>query len=173
MSHLLGNVVTHGEAVEEAFLAAADAFQSTELPLHRVAWLRKLVEFHSSRFRFAEEGTCRFLIHKTLRVRMRTGDWDAGGSKHLFYGVTFPSEYNNVSPWISYRELEEDMVKEAEAAGELFLKAGIVESSRYARGLSSQFYSSADNYAKMAYVYRKLALVVESQVLVSLNYHHH
>ena len=32
------------------------------------------------------------------------------------------SEYNYIMPWISFRELDEDMVEEAEAAGELFLK---------------------------------------------------
>ena len=231
-SHLLGNVVTHSEAVEEAFLAAADIFTPTELPLHRVAWLRKLAKFHSSRSRFAEEGTCRFLIHTTLRQAAHLHDnlwssipfwpWandssdgvhlnvegpvgstveyfdgdndleeltaadhdlsDVNAGKHieknrvansvrmrvehLFHGVTFPSEYNDISPWISFKELEEDMVEEAEAAGELFLKAGIVESSRYAWSLSSQFYSSVYNYAKLAYVYRRLALVVESQVPV-------
>jgi hypothetical protein len=29
--------------------------------------------------------------------------------------VTFTSEFNGVSPWFSLREIEEDMVEEAEA----------------------------------------------------------
>ena len=236
------DVVTHSEAIEDAFIQAADVFSPTELPSHRVAWLRKLAEFHESREKFAEEATCHFNIHCTLRqaaklhdslwasvpflpwandadgvhlegdgpasgdlydadydsidfsvdefpdsdldgrqieknhsfrrifyrvansVRMRTGDWDVGGNKTLFYGVTFTSEFNASSPWIPLREMEEDMVEEAETAGDLYLKAGIVESSRFAWSLATQFYSETFNYAKLAHVYRRLALVVESQV---------
>jgi len=236
------DVVTHNEAIEDAFIQAADVFSPTELPSHRVAWLRKLAEFHESREKFAEEATCHFNIHCTLRqaaklhdslwtsvpflpwandadgvhlegdgpasgdlydadydsvdlsidefpdndldgrhieknhsfrrifyrvansVRMRTGDWDMGGNKTLFYGVTFTSEFNASSPWIPLREMEEDMVEEAETAGDLYLKAGVVESSRFAWSLATQFYSETFNYAKLAHVYRRLALVVESQV---------
>jgi len=237
--------VVHGEAVEDAFLSAADVFSPTELPSHRVAWLRKLAEFHSSRNKFAEEATCRFHIHVTLRqaarvhdslwnsvpflpwasdssdgvhlegdgpagaagafddadydsddmsvidnlddggkhfeknqsfrrifyrvansVRMRTGDWDVGGNRNLFYGVTFASEYNTVSPWISLREMEEDMIEETETAGDLYLKAGIPESSRFSWSLATQFYSESFNYARLAYVYRRLARVVASKVPV-------
>ncbi len=50
------NAVTHNEVVEDSFLAAADIFSPTELPLHRIAWLRKLAEFHSSCNKVAEEG---------------------------------------------------------------------------------------------------------------------
>ncbi len=50
------SAVTHGEVVEDSFLAAAHAFSPTELPLHRIAWLRKLADFHSSRRKAAEEG---------------------------------------------------------------------------------------------------------------------
>jgi len=232
------DMMTHSEVVEDAFLAAANVFSTTELPLHRVAWLRKLAEFHSSRARNAEEATCRLQIHKTLRqaaalhenlwnskpfwpwaseasdgahlhgegpagvngqqfevestfdgpdgngnmqdegcqsfrrifyrvansVRMRTGDWDVGGTKTLFYGVTFASEYTSIASWIALREIETDMVEEAENAGELFLQAGIVESSRYCWSLATQFYSDMFNYARLAYCYRKLANVVASQV---------
>ena len=59
--------VAHNEAVEDAFLAAANVFKPTELPSHRVAWLRKLAEFHSSRDKYGEEATCRFHIYQTLR----------------------------------------------------------------------------------------------------------
>jgi len=205
------DVVIHNEAVEDAFLAAADVFSPTELPSHRIAWLRKLADFHSSLSKFAEEGTSRFNIFCTLRqaallydsiwsstpflpwaietsdggmflegegsavlgdlydsdyidleelyrndaenfdlsrvndvgkqieknnflrrmfyrvansVRMRTGDWNVCGNKNLFYGVTAEAEYNCVSPWISLREIEEEMLEEIEAAGELYLKAG-------------------------------------------------
>ena len=55
-------------------------------------------------------------------------------------------------------------VEEAETSGKLYLKAGIVESSRYAWSLANQFYSETFNYAQLALVYRKLALVVTSQV---------
>lgn len=99
-------------------------------------------------------------------VRMRTGDWDVGGNKTLFYGVTFASEFNGVPPWISLREIEEDMVEEAEAAGGLFLQAGLVESSRFCWSMATQFYSEMFNYAKLAFCYRKLALVVASKVPV-------
>lgn len=80
--------------------------------------------------------------------------------------VTFTSEFNGVSPWFSLREIEEDMVEEAEAAGELFLLAGLVESSRFCWSMATQFYSEMFNYAKLAFCYRKLALVVASQVPV-------
>ena len=231
-------MVTHNEVVEDAFLAAANVFAATELPLHRVAWLRKLAEFHSSRGRNAEEAACRLQMHNTLKraaalyeslwnskpfwpwasdgsdgfhfndedmtgigdevlnaernsegaeldtsiheetnqsfrrifyrvansVRMRTGDWDVGGKKTLFYGVTFASEYISVASWIALREIETEMVGEAENAGQLYLKAGIVESSRYCWGLATQFYSNMFNYARLAYCYRQLANVVASQV---------
>jgi hypothetical protein len=228
-------MITHNEVVEDAFLAAANVFLATELPLHRVAWLKKLADFHATRGRYAEEAACRLQIHNTLKqaanlheslwnskpfwpwandaldgvhlkgegpvgingymyetekimegtenmnvdgnesfrrifyrvansVRMRTGDWDVGGTKTLFCGVTFASEYTSVASWIALREIESDMVEEAEHAGELYLKAGIVESSRYCWGLATQFYSNVFNYARLAYCYRKLANVVASQV---------
>ena len=240
------DAVTHNEAVEDAFLAAADVFSPSELPSHRVAWLQKLADFHNSREKYAEEATCRFYIHCTLRqaavlhqtlwnsvpffpwandssdgvhlegdgpvgeagdysdnkhsedfktndleselkggrandkndsfrrifyrvansVRMRTGDWDVSGNKNLFYGVTFASEYMAMSPWMSLREIEEDMVDEAESAGELFLKAGIVESSRYSWNLVTKFYSEMFNYGRLAGVYGKLARVVASEIPV-------
>ena len=245
----LGATVAHSEAVEDAFLAAADVFSPTELPSHRVAWLQKLAEFHASRSKHAEEATCRFQIHCTYRqaarmhesiwssvpflpwandssdgvhldgegpagdpddyydagydfekdqvfddagfyemnlgkqldksnsfrrifyrvansVRMRTGDWEIGGNKNLFYGVTCASEYGTVTPWISLREMEEYMVEEAEAAGDLYLKAGIAESSRYTWGLATQFYSIKFNYAKLGHAYRRLSTVVQSRVPV-------
>lgn len=56
------------------------------------------------------------------------------------------------------------MVEEAEKSGDLYLKAGIVESSRLSWSLANQYYSETFNYARLAYVYRKLALVVTSQV---------
>jgi hypothetical protein len=99
-------------------------------------------------------------------VRMRTGDWDVGGNKTLFFGATFPSEFNGIPPWISLREIEEDMVEEAEAAGELFLQAGLVESSRYCWSMATHFYSEMFNYAKLSYCYRKLAHVVASKIPV-------
>jgi len=98
-------------------------------------------------------------------VRVRSGDWGAvSGGKYLFFGVTLKSEFDSVSPWFSHREMEENMVEEAEIAGDLYLRAGIVESSRYAWSLANQFYSETFNYARLAYVYRRLALVVTSQV---------
>lgn len=98
-------------------------------------------------------------------VRVRSGDWGAvSGGKYLFYGVTLKSEFDSVSPWYSHREMEENMVEEAEISGDLYLRAGIVESSRYAWSLANQFYSETFNYARLAYVYRRLALVVTSQV---------
>lgn len=63
--------VAHFEAVEDALIDAADVFSPTELPEHRVAWLRMLADFHSSRNRFAEEGTCHFHIHVTLQQAAR------------------------------------------------------------------------------------------------------
>ena len=59
--------VAHFEAVEDALIDAADVFSPTELPEHRVAWLRMLADFHASRKRFAEEATCHFQIHVTLQ----------------------------------------------------------------------------------------------------------
>ena len=39
-------------------------------------------------------------------IRVNGGELEAGKSKYAFYGVTLPSEYNTVSPWISLREME-------------------------------------------------------------------
>lgn len=74
----------------------------------------------------------------------------------ICYGDTFASEYIVVSPWMSLREIEEDMVDEAESAGKLFLKAGIVESSRYSWNLVTKFYSEMFNYGRLASVYENL-----------------
>jgi hypothetical protein len=53
-------------------------------------------------------------------VRVDTGDWVVGGNKLLFNGMAFASEYNRNNSWISLREIEKEMVQEAEKAGELF-----------------------------------------------------
>ena len=227
--------VAHFEAVEDALISAADVFSPTELPEHRVAWLRMLADFHASRKKFAEEATCHYHIHVTLyqaarlhgalwsntpflpwtdnmpdpvyidgdtptepdyqsdleyededgqygrrmdntssfrrifyRVANSVGagntDWHAGASKNLFCGISFPSEYHSVSPWISLQEMEEDMVEEAEAAGELFLRAGIVENSRLAWSLASEYYSEKFNYAKLAITYGNLSRAIVSRV---------
>jgi len=222
------------EAVEDAFLAAADVFSSTELPSHRIAWLQKLAVFYRMRVRFAEEATCRFCIYTTYReaaklmdniwnsspflpwandclegihprgegpageanlldesenfsvdsgkptdkdetfrrifyraadsVRMGTGDCDIGGNIYLFFGVTLKSEYDSSSVWYSLREMEDNMLEEAETSGDLFLKAGIVESSRYTWSLVTQVCSETFNYARLADVYKRLILCVPSSV---------
>ena len=97
-------------------------------------------------------------------LRMRTGDWDVGGTKTLFYGVTFASEYTSVPSWNALRDIEKEMVEEAEHAGALFLRAGIIESSRFCWGLATQFYSDMFNYLRLAHCYQELARVVASQV---------
>jgi hypothetical protein len=63
--------VAHNEAVEDAFLDAAHVFSPTELPMNRVAWLQELAKFHASREKHAEEATCHFHIHVTLRQAAR------------------------------------------------------------------------------------------------------
>ena len=231
--------VAHYEAVEDALIDAGNVFSPTELPEHRVAWLRMLAEFHKSRNKFAEEATCHYQIHLTLHlaarlhgslwsntpflpwtdnipdpvvyidadaspgtdpdyqeselnfdgddweyagqaesaisfrrifyrvansITMGNAEYEVGGSKSLFYGVTFLSEYLTVSPWVSLREMEENMVEEVETAGSLFLKAGIVESSRYSWNLATQYYAEKFNYAKLQDAYSNLAETMVSQV---------
>jgi hypothetical protein len=232
------STVAHHEAVEDAFLDAADVFSPTELPDHRVAWLRKLAEFHSSRLKYAEEATCHFYIHVTLKqaaglhgalwsstpffpwtnpnnmsdgihldgegpagdlddytadfdelpdinygrqidktnsfrrifyrvansIRVNGGEWESGVNKYLFYGVTLAAEYHTVSPWMTLREMEANMLEEAEAAGDLFLRSGIIESSRYAWSLATQYYAEKFSYGKLAHVYERLSRTVVSQV---------
>lgn len=68
---LSNSSVAHYEAVEDAFLDAADVFSPTELPEHRVAWLQMLTDFHQSRKKYAEEATCHFQIHVTLKQAAR------------------------------------------------------------------------------------------------------
>jgi Dock homology region 2 len=228
--------VAHYEAVEDALLEAANVFSPTELPEHRVAWLRMLAQFHSSRQKHAEEAACRYLIHVTLRLAARlhgslwsntpflpwtddipdpivyidaeagqTGDidyhsdvdgsdwdsgsqigctnsfrrifyrvatsvrdhnlvWDTGINKNLFFGVTFAPEYTSVNPWLTLREMEESMVEEVEAAGALFLRAGIVESSRYAWGRAAEYHTEKFNFGKLAMVYEQLSGAIVSKV---------
>lgn len=228
------STVAHNEAVEDAFLAAAAVFSPTELPDHRVAWLRRLAKFHSVRQKYAEEATCHYNIHITLQqasslhgalwfstpflpwtsnksdgmhldgegpagdsddndfedlydndfghqiektnsfrrifyrnensIRVSGGELEAGTSKYAFYGVTLPSEYSIVSPWTSMREMEVSMLEEAEAAGDLFLKAGIIASSRYAWSLAVRHYAEKFSYGKLKHVYERLAKTVVSQV---------
>jgi len=228
--------VAHYEAVEDALIDAADVFSPTELPEHRVAWLRMLADFHRSRKKSAEEATCHFRIHTTLQQASRlhgslwsntpflpwtdnmpdpvyidgqnprsdpdyeseldfdgsdgniggqmesansfrrifyrvansvgfsNDEWDASVSKTLFFGVTYPFEFYTVSPWITLREMEESMVEEAEAAGEFFLRAGIIQSSRFAWDLATAYYSEKYNFGKLAIVYGNLARTVVTQV---------
>lgn len=236
--------VAQNEAVEDAFLDAADVFSPTELPSHRVAWMQKLAEFHADRQKYAEEATCHYQIQLTFRlaarshqviwssvpflpwtdsgvhidgegpagepdeyyydtdefddfvddhgigdaqygrqiektntfrrifyrvansVRMRTGDWEISGNKHLFYGVTLVSEFGSSTQWMSLKEMEERMIESAEAAGELYLRAGIAESSRAAWSLATNYYAVRYNYSKLAHAYRRLSMVVASQVPV-------
>ena len=241
--------IIHSEAVEEAFLAAANVFSPTELPFQKLHWLRKLAEFHSKRKnKFAEEATCRFQIYDTLRqaellqdsiwcfipfspwvdschqnfhadstkngrgswfecdsdlneysysephkfdvscvencikkdhllrpivrqivnnIRIKRSNWDLCGNKNLFCGVASAFEYNPIPHSVSInRETQEDMIEEVEAAGGLYLKAGIIENSRYTWSLATQYYSETFNYGKLSYVYRRLALVVESNIPV-------
>lgn len=65
--------VAHFEAVEDALMDAADVFSPTELPEHRVAWLRMLADFHASRKKYAEEASCHFHIHVTLTQAAMVG----------------------------------------------------------------------------------------------------
>lgn len=60
--------------------------------------------------------------------------------------------------------MEDQMVEEAETAGELFLNAGIIESSRFAWSLATQYYAQKFNYSKLALAYGNLARTVVSRV---------
>jgi hypothetical protein len=100
-------------------------------------------------------------------VLVRTGDWAGfGGGKFLFYGITLKSEFNASNQWFTLRDMEDAMVSQVEAAGELFLRSGIVESSRHAYNLATYFYSETFNYSRLAHAYRKLARVVTSKIPV-------
>ena len=66
--------LAHHEAVEDAFLEAADVFSPTELPDHRVAWLRRLATFHATRSRYAEEATCHYMVYHTFNRSSRLSD---------------------------------------------------------------------------------------------------
>lgn len=99
-------------------------------------------------------------------VMVRTGDWGGFGGKFLFYGVTLKSEFSSSSPWFTLRQMEDTMADEAELAGDLFLRAGIVESSRHAWNVATYIYSETFNYARLARAYGRLALVVTSKIPV-------
>ena len=105
-------------------------------------------------------------------LRMNTGDPEIGGNKNLFYGVTFAWEYMPATPSFSLRDMEEELVEEAELAGDRFLQAGIAESSRFAWSLATQIYAEKFNYGKLAHAYRRLATVVASKVpIIDTNSH--
>jgi hypothetical protein len=97
-------------------------------------------------------------------VAIAQDDWDTSGRQNLFCGISSLSEYFSVSPWLSLRDMEEEMVEEAEAAGDLFLSAGIIESSRFAWRLATEYYSQRFNYSKLAIAYSNLARTVVSKV---------
>ena len=198
--------LAHREALEDAFLDAADVFSPTELPDQRVAWLRKLAQFHAKRSKHAEQATCHYMIYYTLNRSCRLNwtlwssspflpwvdnlsDGPTGGAddmsfslplektnstgrvfmrtnpgKTAFHGVSLTSEYFTVNPWISSREMESNMLEEAEAAGYLFQKSGIIASSRYMWGLAAQYYAQKFMYGKLTHVYERLARTVVSQV---------
>jgi len=224
--------LAHHEALEDAFLDAADVFSPTELPDHRVAWLRKLAQFHATRSKNAEEATCHYMIYYTLNrssrmswslwsstpflpwidnlsdgihlegptgdpdgnsicdlpeldygrqidktnsfrrifyrnensVRLNAGELEAGTTKAAFYGVSLTSEYLTTTPWITPKEMEANMLEEAEAAGDLFQKSGVIASSRYMWSLAAQYYAEKFMYGKLTHVYERLARTVVSQV---------
>lgn len=223
--------LAHHEAVEDAFLEAADVFSPTELPDHRVAWLRKLAQFHASRNKSAEEATCHYGIYYTLNrssrlsgslwsstpflpwidnmsdgihlegpagdpddgsefeipeldygrqidktnsfrrifyrnensIRLNPGELE-GGAKTAFFGVALTSEYLTTTPWITLKEMEANMLEEAEAAGDLFKKSGVIASSRYMWSLAAQYFAEKYMYGKLAHVYERLARTVVAQV---------
>jgi hypothetical protein len=97
-------------------------------------------------------------------VMVRTGDWGGFGGKFLFYGVALKSEFNSSTPWFTLRQMEDTMAEEAELAGDLFLRAGIVESSRLAWNLATYIYAETFNYARLARAYGRLALCVSSKI---------
>ena len=97
-------------------------------------------------------------------VAIGQDEWDTSGRQNLFCGISSLSEYYTVSPWLTLREMEEDMVEEAEAAGELFLSAGIIESSRFSWRLATEYYSQRFNYSKLAIAYGNLSRTVVSKV---------
>lgn len=223
--------LAHHEAVEDAFLEAADVFSPTELPDHRVAWLRKLAQFHTSRNKSAEEATCHYMIYYTLNrssrlsgtlwsstpflpwidnmsdgihlegpagdpddgsefeipeldygrqidktnsfrrifyrnensIRLNAGELE-GGSKTAFFGVCLTSEYLTTTPWITLEEMEANMLEEAEAAGDLYKKSGVITSSRYMWSLAAQYFAKKFMYGKLAHIYRRLARTIVAQV---------
>ncbi|KAL3916821.1 MAG: hypothetical protein SGILL_005005, partial [Bacillariaceae sp.] len=223
--------LAHHEAVEDAFLEAADVFSPTELPDHRVAWLRKLAQFHATRNKSAEEATCHYMIYFTLNrssrlsgslwsstpflpwidnmsdgihlegpagdpddgsefeipeldygrqidktnsfrrifyrnensIRLNAGELEAG-AKTAFFGVALTSEYLTTTPWITLKEMEANMLEEAEAAGDLFKKSGVIASSRYMWSLAAQYFAEKYMYGKLAHVYERLARTVVAQV---------
>merc|ERR1740139_2483 len=65
-----------------------------------------------------------------------------------------------------FEKMEEDMVKEAEIAGKLYLDAGIVDSSRYCWSLASHFFAETFNFGRLSYVYEQLSRVIETQIPV-------
>jgi hypothetical protein len=67
------------------------------------------------------------------------------------------------------REMEASMLEEAEAAGDLFLKSGIVASSRYAWSLAVHHYADKFCYGKLKHVYDNLARTVVSEVVRSFS----
>jgi hypothetical protein len=226
--------LAHNEAVEDAFLEAADVFSPTELPDHRVAWLRRLATFHATRSRYAEEATCHYMVYHTFfrssrlsdslwsstpflpwidsktdgihnegpvgdpddgsdfdrpeldygrqiektnsfrrifyrnenSIRLNGGDLETGFGKAAFFGVSMTSEYLSSMHWMTHREMEGNMLEEAETAGHLFKKSGIIASSRYMWSLATQYYAEKFMYSKLAIVYDKLARTVVSQVPV-------
>ena len=117
--------------------------------------------------------------HTFLSMIFSLGDQKGGGFRSDYPTTPSTSQYLDdplfpllllcvslctVSPWITLRQMEENMVEEVEAAGALFLRAGIVESSRFSWNLATQYYAEKFNYAKLAMVYVNLAKAVVSQV---------
>ena len=99
-------------------------------------------------------------------IRLNGGDLETGIGKAAFFGVALTSEYLSSMRWITHREMEGNMLEEAETAGHLFKKSGIIVSSRYMWSLATQYYAEKFMYGKLAIVYEKLARTVVSQVPV-------
>jgi hypothetical protein len=225
----LGNFLLHKELIEEAFHEASEEYSSSEMPLHRIQYLLKLVTLHQHYGAFAEEAFCRHEVHSTwgkvatlcsknsfrfpvpflpwleedkytgqkkyfisphymedsfiedigdlydtilqrgpilqlIRHRSAKANCFTGiGDGNLFYGVCPSSQYDTSPPLISTKEVEGEMIEEAERSADCFRRATLIENSRLMMNHATYHSTKIHDYEKLAYLYTKQAFTVCSE----------
>ena len=105
--------------------------------------------------------TQRGIISQLIRERAAELNCIVGvGDRNLFYGVCPSNQYVSLPPVITMKEIEYEMVEEAERSGDCFRRSMLIENSRLMMNHATLYYTSIHDYEKLSYLYTKQAYTV-------------